>query len=228
MASSSSASTSVAVAAPAKATELPDHLPWDQPSRMHPVIVRLPAAWPLSDEAMLKLWELNPQWDLEVTEEGALSIMPGTGRRNSSNAVEIAADVINWRRAGGGGEVYGADGMVRFPPPSRAMSAPDVSWVSDERYAEPIEQHDTLLIPVCPDFVVELRSLSDYVEDQQEKMERWMGYGVRLGWLIDVYGGQAWIYREGQEQPEMREQPDQLDGEDVLPGLVVDLSRIWG
>ena len=218
-----SASTATAIATPPPATQRQDV----ESAPVRPVIVRLPDDWDFSDEAMLKLWDLNPQWNIEVTEAGELSIMPGTGWDNSELAAEIIIDVGTWRRSGGGGRVAGADGMVRFPPPSRAMMAPDISWVSDERAAESGERHDTILIPVCPDFVVEIRSESDMLDDQQEKMQRWIEYGARLGWLIDRYEGQVWIYRTGQPDPETLERPQQLDGEDVLEGLVVDLAWLW-
>ena len=218
-----SASTATAIATPPPATQRQDV----ESASVRPVVVRLPDDWDFSDEAMLKLWDLNPQWNIEVTEAGELSIMPGTGWDNSELAAEIIIDVGTWRRSGGGGRVAGADGMVRFPPPSRAMMAPDVSWVSDERAAQSGDRHDTILIPVCPDFVVEIRSESDMLDDLQEKMQRWIDYGARLGWLIDRYDGQVWIYRAGQPEPETLERPQQLDGEDVLEGLVVDLAWLW-
>ena len=218
-----SASTATAIATPAPKRRRQDV----ESASVRPVVVRLPDAWDFGDEAMLKLWDLNPQWNIEVTEAGELSIMPGTGWDNTSAAAEISADIVNWKRAGGGGTVGGEAGMVRFPPPSRAMMAPDVSWVSDERAAESGDRHDTVLIPVCPDFVVEIRSESDILDDQQEKMQRWIDYGARLGWLIDRYDGQVWIYRTGQPEPETLERPQQLDGEDVLEGLVVDLAWLW-
>ena len=62
---------------------------------MRPVIVRLPDDWDFSDEAMLELWELNPEWDIEVTEAGELSIMAGTGWRNSS-AADQRRDRARW------------------------------------------------------------------------------------------------------------------------------------
>ena len=89
------------------------------------------------------------------------------------------------------------------------------------------DDYEGMLIPVCPDFVVEIRSRSDSVARQQEKMAQWMSYGARLGWLIDAYSEKVWIYREGHDEPEELAKPDQLSGEDVLPGFVVDMARIW-
>ncbi len=220
------ASTGTATAVAPETAAASEQLTTAERQPTHPVIVRLPDDWDFSDAAMLALWKLNPQWDIEVTEAGELSIMPGTGWTNSAAAMRIGAAVVGWSDASGG-TVAGADGMVRFPPPSRAMMAPDVSWVSDERAAQPGERHDTVLIPVCPDFVVEIRSESDDPQDQREKMERWIDYGARLGWLIDRYEGEVWIYRAGQPEAETLERPQQLDGEDVLAGLVVELGWLW-
>ena len=44
-----------------------------QPTPVDPVVLRLPESWATSETAMLELWELNPEWDIEVTDEGALS-----------------------------------------------------------------------------------------------------------------------------------------------------------
>ena len=220
------ASTSTATAVAPEAAAATAHPPAGEPGPVRPVIVRLPDDWDFSDAAMLELWKLNPQWEIEVTEAGELSIMPGTGWTNSAAAMRIGAAVVGWSNSGGG-TVAGADGMVRFPPPSRAMMAPDVSWVSDQRQAEEGERHNTVLIPVCPDFVVEIRSESDDPVDQRDKMERWIGYGARLGWLIDRYEGKVWIYRADQTEPEMLELPDRLQGEDVLEGLIVELAWLW-
>ena len=197
-----------------------------QPTPVDPVVLRLPESWATSETAMLELWELNPEWDIEVTDEGALSIMPGTGYNTSEAALLVGAQVMNWVLSVGGGRAGGADGMVKELGGGPAMMAPDVSWVSDERAAQ-IPDGDNGLLPICPDFVVEVRSVSDRPSRQRAKMERWIGYGARLGWLIDIFEDQVWVYREGEAEPELLERPDSLSGEDVLKGLTVDLGRVW-
>ena len=189
------------------------------------ILLRLPAEWELTEAAFLELCELNEGWNFETTANGELVIMPGTGRQNSRRAGEIFGDVLFWRRAGGGGEVHPGDGMARLP--DGVMRSADVAWISPERVDERQEGYDGQLIPICPDFVVEVRSRSDSVARQQEKMVQWMAYGARLGWLIDAYNEKVWIYRAGREEPEELERPDQLSGEDVLPGLVVEMGPIW-
>ena len=187
--------------------------------------LRLPAEWELTEAAFLELCELNEGWNFETTANGELVIMPGTGLDNSERAMLIGADVVNWRRAGGDGRIGGEAGMAHLPDGS--LKAPDVSWTSSERMEQRPADYDGVLIPVCPDFVVEVRSRSDSVGRQQEKMEQWMVYGARLGWLVDAYSERVWVYRAGRAEPEELERPDQLSGEDVLPGLIVDMGQIW-
>lgn len=189
------------------------------------IVLRLPEEWKLTEEAFLELGELNEGWAFETTADGELVIMPGTGRENSKRAAEILADVVFWSRAGGEGESHPGDGTVRHP--DGVMRSPDVAWISPERANQRQEGYDGLLIPVCPDFIVEIRSRSDSVARQQDKMKQWMAYGARLGWLIDAYNDKVWIYREGQDEPEELDRPAELSGEDVLPGLIVNMARIW-
>ena len=54
----------------------------------------------------------------------------------------------------------------------------------------------------------------------------WLRNGVRLGWLVDPFEQQLWVYRPGAAAVVL-ERPEQLSDEEVLPGLVVDLRRIW-
>lgn len=79
--------------------------------------------------------------------------------------------------------------------------------------------------PICPDFVVELRSFSDSLRALQTKMQEYMDNGARLGWLIDPKGQQVEIYRQGREKEVLLE-PTSLSGEQVLPGFVLNLKGI--
>ena len=189
------------------------------------IVLRLPEEWHLTEDIFLELCALNEGWEFETTADGELVIMPSTGLDNSERAQEIGADLVQWKRAGGDGRSGGEAGMAHLP--DGVLRAPDVSWISPERMEQRPADYDGVLIPVCPDFIVEIRSRSDSVARQQEKMEQWMAYGARLGWLIDAYNEKVWIYREGQDEPEELDRPAELSGEDVLPGFTVDMSRIW-
>jgi Uma2 family endonuclease len=57
-------------------------------------------------------------------------------------------------------------------------------------------------------------------------MQEYLNSGLRLGWLIDPQNRQVKIYRSVR-QVEILDRSDSLSGEEVLPGLVVNVSRFW-
>ena len=189
-----------------------------------PITLRLPKEWALSDACVVALGELNDCWSFERSAEGALVIGSPPGNLNSRRGGIVFAQVLSWSFEATDGYAAPADGGYHLP--DGALLVPDASWVSKERLAE-IEVEDEGVWVVVPDFVLEVRSRSQEIEDQQEKMEQWMANGVRLGWLIDPFEGEVRIYRERQEEPELLERPDSISGEAVMPGLVVDLTRVW-
>ena len=87
----------------------------------------------------------------------------------------------------------------------------------------PEQQED--FVPLCPDFVVELRSPSDALKTLQDKMQEYIDNGAKLAWLIDPKREVVEIYRPNQEV-EVLESPNSVSGEDVLPGFVLDLAQI--
>ena len=188
-----------------------------------PLLLCPPAEWTLSDEAFLELCELNPEWRFEVDEHGRLVITGGGGIPSSFRSFIILGQLYEWWRAVMEGVVTTPDGFYRLD--ERVIRAPDAAWVSAERAAQ-IAEDDEGFWRLCPDFVVEIRSPSDKLPAQQDKMRFWIEHGARLGWLIDPFDDVAYIYRPGRE-PERLERPATLSGEDVLPGLTVELDQVW-
>ena len=119
--------------------------------------------------------------------------------------------------------VFGAD--TGFTLPNGAKRGPDAAWMSRERWNRIPEEQQEKLAPVCPDFVVELRSPSDRLSDVQAKMEEYIANGARLGWLLDPFDNCATIYRPGRP-PERIENPTVIHGDPVLPGFHFDFREI--
>jgi len=128
-----------------------------------------------------------------------------------------------WMDADAGDLTFGAGGMFELPDGNRR--APDAAWISGERLGG-IDLFDGDVWNVTPDFVVEVRSLSDDLDQLRAKMDLWLRNGVRLGWLVDPFDQRIWVYRPGAE-PVLLERPTKMADDEVLPGLVVDLKRIW-
>ena len=189
-----------------------------------PLLLRLPEEWQLNDDCVARLSDLNEGIWFERTAEGTLRIVPPPGNRSSVRAGRIFAQISHWELDQGRGFAAPADGGFHLPDSS--LSIPDASWISDERLAA-IDDDDEQVFVACPDFVLEVRSPSRSLQEQQTKMAGWIASGVRLGWLLDAFEETVWVYREGQPEPERLERPMTLSGESVMEGLSVDLTRVW-
>jgi Uma2 family endonuclease len=69
--------------------------------------------------------------------------------------------------------------------PNGADRSPDASWIKLERWEALTQEEREGFAPICPDFVVELRSASDSMETLRSKMREYITNGASLGWLID-------------------------------------------
>ena len=191
--------------------------------RQAPLEICLPKEWVLTDAAFDELIDLNPELHFEVDETGRLIVMGSGGLFSSVRSARIIGQLYAWIQAGGGGVVSGESGY--FSIEGFGRRAPDAAWISPERIAS-IAPGDEGPGRMCPDFIVEVVSQSDRRSQQEAKMRAWIEHGVRLGWLIDPYRGLADIYREDGSHEQL-ERPTSLSGEDVLPGLTIDLSAVW-
>ena len=188
-----------------------------------PLTLRLPPDWELTNEKLLELCSLNETVPFEVDETGALILNMPSGHTSEWIAMRFVAALHNWMDEDAGDMVYGSGGLFELPDGNRRV--PDAAWVSGERMAG-ADLFDGDPLQAAPDLVVEVLSLSDDIERAQAKMNLWLRNGVRLGWLVDPFDQRIWVYRPGAEAVVM-ERPLEMSDDEVLPGLVVDLRRIW-
>lgn len=179
----------------------------------------------LSHADFEQIGRANPEWKFEQTALGELVVVPPTGgtsgKKNRSLTGQLDAWVeANWEL----GE--GFDSSTMFQLPNKAKRSPDAAWVQRGRWDALTPQQQDGYPPLCPDFVAELRSQGDSLEELQAKMREYMDNGARLGWLINPQARQVEIYRQGQ-RVEVLQAPLTLSGEDVLPGFVLSLQRIF-
>ena len=160
-------------------------------------------------------------FDLELTAEGELVINPMVNRDGSNAEGELFVDLKIWAREYGG-EAHGSNANMRWPDGSRIR--PDVSWLSPEQVSQmpPISAGGA--IAVAPAFVAEIISSTDTLPPPRLKMERYIANGTRLGWLIDPYRRQVYVYRPDAE-PELLDDPETVSGEEVLAGFVFEMRR---
>jgi Uma2 family endonuclease len=94
-----------------------------------------------------------------------------------------------------------------------------------ERWNALAEQQKASFAPICPDFVVELRSSSDTLASLQAKMQEYIDNGVRLGLLIDRKNRTVHLYRPDRS-PELLNDPETVSCDPELPGFALNLTRI--
>lgn len=179
----------------------------------------------LEDADFERIVRANPNWNFEQTAAGELVVVPPTGGTSGRKNLSLSRQFGNWVEENLElGE--GFDSSTLFILPNGAKRSPDASWVRRDRWDALTKKQQDGYVPLCPDFVVELRSPTDSLEELQAKMREYVGNGVRLGWLIDSQDQQVEIYRPRREL-EVLHSPNSLSGEDVLPGFVLSLQRIF-
>jgi Uma2 family endonuclease len=188
------------------------------------VTLQLPPVLKLTDEQFEQLAAANRDLQLEVTAKGELIIMPPTGGETGNRNFDLSGQLWFWNRQNRLGKAF--DSSTGFRLPNGATRSPDASWVKIERWDALTQAQKKKFLPLCPDFAVELVSESDELEDTQEKMQEYIANGLRLGWLINPKDKQVEIYRPNQKV-EILQSPSTLQGEDVLPGFVLDLQPIF-
>jgi Uma2 family endonuclease len=130
----------------------------------------------------------------------------------------------NWAEEDGAGEYF--DSSRGFILPNGAERSPDVAWVKKERWAALSKNKREKFAPLCPDFVIELRSPFDRLKPLQAKMAEYIENGAQLGWLIDPYKRKVYVYRP--DAPvERLDAPERVSGEPLLPGFVLPLAQFW-
>jgi Uma2 family endonuclease len=177
----------------------------------------------LTDEQFFELCQKNRDYRFERSPKGELIIMPPTGGETSNRNARLTQRLMNWADTNELGIAFDSNGGFKLS--NGADRAPDASWIKIERWNALTSEQRQKFLPLCPDFVVELRSPTDSLKTTQEKMQEYIDNGARLGWLIDQKNQRVEIYRQGQDV-EILQSPASLSGEDVLPGFVLDLKGI--
>lgn len=189
-----------------------------------PLTVNLPAIKSMSVEQFYEFCLANRDLRIERTASGEVIIMPpafsDTGNRN----IKIAQQLANWAEQDGTGETF--DSSAGFTLPNGATRSPDASWIKLERWNALTEDQKASFAPICPDFVIELRSKSDALKGLQDKMQEYIDNGALLGFLIDRKNRKVHIYCPNQE-PEIVDNPETVSGEPVLPGFALQMAKIW-
>jgi len=183
-----------------------------------------PLATKVSDEEFAELCRLNPELQIERTSEGELVIVAPTGGKTGIRKAKLTMAFGLWAERDGTGQNF--DSSTLFSLPNGARRSPDLSWIRNERWEALSPQQQEQFPPLCPDFVVELRSKTDSLKSLTEKMQEYIANGAELGWLIDPLERKIHVYRPGLAA-EILDDPETVSGESPLRGFVLDVRSLW-
>ena len=195
------------------------------PVETNPIVLRMPPALVMDDDEFFDFCQINRDLRIERTADGEIIVMPPTGSETGGRNFDLVVQFGNWVKRDGTGK--GFDSSTGFKLPNGAERSPDASWVKKERWEALTPKQREKFAPLCPDFVIELRSPSDRVKSLHKKMEEYMDNGALLGWLIDPNNRQVYIYRPDGEVEQL-DNPATVKGDDsVLPGFVLVMEEVW-
>jgi len=192
-----------------------------EPERM---VVHTGPVIQMDDEQLFQFCQINRDLQIERNADGDIIIMSPEGGSSGRGSSMLNASFENWAERDGTGQVFNSS--TGFILPNRATRSPDVAWVRDERLDALTDEEWRKFLPLCPDFVLELRSPSDSLRTLQLKMEEYCQNGAQLGWLLDPVTKSVHIYRPD-SAPEILDNPATISGEPLFRGFVLDLQKIW-
>ncbi len=178
----------------------------------------------MNDEEFFEFCQLNPELRIERTSEGDIIIMAPTGGKTGRRNAKLIVAIGSWAEQEGRGQVF--DSSTVFILPNGAGRSPDASWVRNERWDSLTQKEQEQFPPLCPDFVVELRSRTDRLNPLIAKMEEYIANSTELGWLIDPLERKVHIYRAG-EGAEILDDPEKVSGDPLLKGFVLEVRSLW-
>jgi len=187
--------------------------------------VRLRFERPMTDEELMRFCAANEMVRVERDANGELILMSpsgsGTGHKNS----DLIYQLTGWARETNSGVTF--DSNAGFTLPDGSMRSPDAAWIAWPRWNALSKEEQDGFAPICPEFVIELRSPSDGLAELQAKMRLWVSNGAMVAWLVDPLRKTVEIYRAGREA-EVLVGGSAVEGDGVVAGFVLELERVWG
>ena len=177
----------------------------------------------VTPEEFERLCQEYSELRLELTSTGELIVMSGTGAQTGMRNANLTYQLTAWTMNDASGVCF--DSSTIFALPNNARRSPDASWVRRERWDSLNERQQKGFAPICPDFVVELRSESDSLSSLHSKMMEYIANGASLGWLIDPLKRRVHVYRPDQELV-ILENPEIVRGDPLLPGFELKMNEL--
>jgi Uma2 family endonuclease len=195
-----------------------------------PPISLRPAAT-LTDEELMRLSNGNKPYRIERNRHGEISIMTPAGGIGSTHEMYVANTLYNWSEAVTNGDKAGPRGIAFGPStgfnlPDWSCLSPDASWLALDRWDALTPELQAGFPPLCPSFIIEVRSKSDSRSVLEEKTQLWLENGMQLAWLIDPSGRNVTIFRPD-GATEVLHAPETAAAAAPVQGFALRCNRLW-
>jgi Uma2 family endonuclease len=194
----------------------------DVSSLASPVLIR--PAVPLTDEELIRFSEVNKPYRFERNKYGEIVMMTPVGGIGGTNEMRVSGALANWTDETGTGVSFSPN--TGFNLPDGSCLSPDAAWVSLARWNALTPEEQESFPPLCPEFLIEVRSRSDSRRMVEEKMQLWLENGVELAWLVDPIDANVTIYMPGEAARKL-ERPETVEAGDPVAGFVLRAERLW-
>ena len=191
---------------------------------IEPVRLVMRPLFKLDEDQFFELVCQNPDQPLEQNAQGEVIIMSPTGSYSGWQNSEILFQLMRWNKEHHRGLVFDSSSLFRFP--NRAALSPDAAWIEKSRWERLTLKQQKGIAPVSPNFVIELRSENDRLENLQDKLAQYLANGVEVGWIIDPLLKQVHVYEAGQSV-RIFDHPQTVAGTGCIQGFVLDLREIF-
>lgn len=194
------------------------------PIEVTPLILQMRPVFEMTDDQFFEFCQINRDLHIERTLDGKLMIMPPTGGITGNRNFDLIVEFGTWVKQDGTG--IGFDSSTGFKLPNGNNRSPNVSWLRLSRWNALSPEQQEKFIPLCPDFVIELRSSTDKLQPLKDKLQEYIDNGALLGWLIDRKNRCIYIYRPGAEV-ERLDNPVTISADPILLGFTLKVEKIW-
>ncbi|ELS03804.1 hypothetical protein Xen7305DRAFT_00035280 [Xenococcus sp. PCC 7305] len=188
------------------------------------IVLQLSPVVSLSEDSLFDFCQLNSHLRIERSSSGELIIMSPAGSETGNRNAKLMQQLSNWSDKDATGIEF--DSSAGFILPNGSTRSPDASWLKLTKWNALSDSQKAKFAPICPDFVVEIRSPSDNLKTLQDKMSEYLDNGASLGWLIDRKNRQVYIYCPNQDV-QCLDNPVTVNGDSLLAGFNLDVTKIW-
>ena len=156
---------------------------------------------------------------------GELEKMPPPGHPHGRIALRLSVLLGRFILDHGLGEAFSTDTGFQLTWNPDTVLAPDLAFVTNERFAE--GRNTEGYWPGPPHLAVEVLSPHDRPGKVRKKISQWFGFGVQQVWIVDPKHRTVTIYRSETDTTTFSGS-DYLEAQDLFPGFRISLDRIFG